>query len=152
MSLFSKTFGVFLASLLGFQSSLAFCICHRGENHQPKFALSHATTHEEEHPCHTNPGNEEPPDTQSDLKTGTNKSTENHESEHGCCCIRKDDSAVKSETCTLCFQKGKFSSVALRAGSVGEVFFGVPLLGKYCQAHAPPYETPLYLSLKTLRI
>lgn len=154
----TKAFGLIVASLLSFQSSVGLCVCHSGETHPPaKFdrslAASPADSNTDEHPCHshqTHQNKAEP--SHSSFNAEANEPTRGHDQDHGCCCIRKDESAVKSEIDTFCFQKGKFSSVALQAVSIGGISFGMPLLGKYGQAHAPPYEIPLYLSLKTLRI
>lgn len=151
----SKACGLILASLLGFQSSVGFCVCHPGESDPPpKVDLTrfdpHTGSRTDEHPCHSHAAEGEP--SHPGLKTETNEVPQDHDEDHSCCCLRKDESAVKSEACTFCFQKGKFSSLALQTVSVGKVSFGMPLLGKYCQAHAPPHSVPLFIKQRSLLI
>lgn len=152
---FSKSLGVILASLLGFQSSLAFCVCHSGETHptkQTKGALSQSASHEDKHPCHGH--SDETQTHSSNVAIGQEHpvETDGHDQNHACCCIRKDETAVKSETCSTCFPKEKHTPVVFHSASVGDLSYDTLLLAKYCHSHAPPCETPLYLRLKSIRI
>jgi len=149
---FANSVGIVLASLLGFQSSLAFCVCHSGETHSTKIALPHAAGTEEEHPCHGQAEGNTAAHSSGGIAQEHRAGTDSHDQNHGCCCIRKDNAAVKSETCANCFSKEKYSSVAFHSASVSDLSDTTPFLSKYCHSHAPPQETPLYLRLKTLRI